>query len=204
MSKKRRTSLEQKWDSELAATGGEPESEPQGGAEPDPAVTEDAAGSETQLQSLHLDLERAEDQLLRQKAEMANYRRRMQRELEASGTRARAALLGELLPVVDDLDRAVGENTDNMAAYRAGVELILRSLHETLERLGVERIEPLGELFDPHRHEAVEHMPTDAVAPGHVARVYKPGYVLGERLVRPAVVAVAAEPVQSDSSEDAG
>ncbi len=192
MSERERTSLEEKWAAEMSAQSVEPE-----GLEP-------AAETDQERERLRSELKEARDQVLRHKAEMVNFRRRTERDRTARIVSARAEVLGELLRVVDDFDRAVGADTDNLAAYREGVELILKSLHDTLARLGVERLEPLGEPFDPHRHEAVERMPSDEVEPGYVVRVYKPGYSLGERLIRPAVVAVATAPADaSPPQEDA-
>ena len=140
---------------------------------------------------------------MRKQAELVNYRRRTERERLEQAERGRAAVLRELLPVVDDLDRAVNADTDNPEAYREGVELILRSLHEVLNRLGVEQIDPAGERFDPHLHEAVDHMPHEQTPAGHVVQVYKAGYRLGDRLLRPAMVSVSAGTDSGDEATDA-
>jgi molecular chaperone GrpE len=154
------------------------------------------AGLEGQVASLT-------DQLLRQQAEMANYRRRTERDREDQIDRARSRLLIDLLPVLDDFERALGAETDNLEAYRTGVELILKSLHEFLVAAGVERIDPHGEPFDPHLHQAVDHSETDEVPEHHVASVFQPGYSHGGKLLRPAMVAVARPPEATADEVDA-
>jgi molecular chaperone GrpE len=132
---------------------------------------------------------------------MANFRRRTERDRADLRETARGAVIQELLPVIDDFERAAGADTDNLEAYRGGVQLILRALHDTLDRLGVSRVDPTGEAFDPHQHEAVEQQITDEVEAGHVVAVYGPGYRMGERLLRPASVAVAAAPPADDRGD---
>jgi molecular chaperone GrpE len=141
------------------------------------------------------------DQLLRQQAEMANFRRRTERDRDDQIAGARRHLLRDLLPVLDDFERALGAETDNLDAYRAGVELILKSLHEFLVAVGVERIDPHGEPFDPHLHQAVDHSETDAVPEHHVANVYQPGYSHGGQLLRPAMVGVARPPTATPDQD---
>lgn len=183
------TSLEEKWAAADAAADNDVDAEEASVVEPTPA----------ELQSQVTDLA---DQLLRQQAEMANFRRRIERDRDAQGAEARGHLLRALLPVVDDIERAVGAETENFEAYRDGVELILKSLHEFLAAAEVERIDPHGEPFDPHLHEAVDHSETDAVPADHVAHVYQPGYRHAGKLLRPAMVGVARSPAKPDDGDD--
>lgn len=149
----------------------------------------DASDLETELRQEVADLK---DQQLRSQAEVVNFRRRAERDKLERIEAARASVVRELLPAIDDLDRAVGAETENIAAYRDGVELILRSLHEALARIGVVGFDPQGDVFDPNLHEAAVQVPSDEVESGHVVEVYKPGYRIGERLLRPAVVSVSS------------
>lgn len=149
----------------------------------------EASDSETELRQQVADLK---DQQLRSQAELVNFRRRAERDKLERIEAARASVVRALLPAIDDLDRAIGSETDNIAAYRDGVELILRSLHEALGRIGVVAFDPQGDVFDPNLHEAAVQVPSDEVEPGYVVEVYKPGYRIGERLLRPAVVSVSS------------
>lgn len=183
------TSLEEKWAAADAAADNDVDAEEASVVEPTSA----------ELRSQVNDLA---DQLLRQQAEMANFRRRIERDRAAQGAEARSRLLRALLPVVDDIERAVGAETENLEAYRDGVELILKSLHEFLAAAEVERIDPHGEPFDPHLHEAVDHSETDAVPAHHVAHVYQSGYRHAGKLLRPAMVGVARSPAKPDDGDD--
>lgn len=133
------------------------------------------------------------DLLLRKTAEFDNYRKRTDRERREAGDRATAAFITELLPVVDDLERATRTEAGEAGAeaYRAGVALIVRRLAEVLASHGVEPIDPLGEDFDPHRHEAVVRVQSAAHRDGEIVEVLGKGYRMGERLLRPAMVKVA-------------
>jgi molecular chaperone GrpE len=133
------------------------------------------------------------DLLLRKTAEFDNYRRRTERERQAQAESAAADLLGELLPLVDDLERALQADagTEAIEAYRRGVELIHRQLTETLRKRGVRPIEALGADFDPHQHQAVAHEAASGHREGEVIEEYRRGYMLGDRLLRPSMVKVA-------------
>jgi molecular chaperone GrpE len=133
------------------------------------------------------------DLLLRKTAEFDNYRRRTERERQAQAETAAADLLGELLPLVDDLERALQAETgsEGVEAYRRGVELIHRQLTEILRKRGVKAIEALGADFDPHQHQAVAHEAAAGHREGEVIEEYRRGYTLGDRLLRPSMVKVA-------------
>jgi molecular chaperone GrpE len=160
----------------------------------DPEPTETRETSE--LADLKRQLEEKQDRLLRTLAEMDNMRRRSQREREDHTRYANENLLRDLVPVLDNLDRA-------LAAARAagdargvveGVELIQRELLRALERHGVTRYSALGQTFDPTRHEATARVISATQAPGTVVSEVAPGYLLHGRVLRPAQVAVAAAP----------
>lgn len=195
MNDRKRTALEDKWANEAHLADD--------AVEATSAAASEASGEDApRIAELEGEVARLRDQLLRQQAEMVNFRRRTERDRAELRDNSRGAVIRELLPVIDDFERALGADTDNLEAYREGVELILRALQDTLDRLGVTRIDPQGEAFDPHEHEAVEQQVTAEVPAGHVVAVYGPGYRLGERLLRPASVAVAAAPPEPGDGDD--
>lgn len=132
------------------------------------------------------------DRLLRKTAEFDNYRKRIERERQAQAESAAADVLKELLPLVDDLERALkAESAEGTDAYRRGVELILKRLEDTLRRRGVRPIEALGLDFDPNYHQAVAYEPAENRRDGEVIEEFGRGYMLGDRLLRPSMVKVA-------------
>jgi molecular chaperone GrpE len=133
------------------------------------------------------------DRLLRKTAEFDNFRKRTERERQTLADAAAADLLGELLPLVDDLERALSADagTEGADAYRRGVELIHRQLTETLRKRGVRPIEAAGADFDPHYHQAVAYEPSAGHRDGEVIEEFRRGYMLGDRLLRPSMVKVA-------------
>jgi molecular chaperone GrpE len=133
------------------------------------------------------------DLLLRKQAEFDNYRKRVERERQMVSDAASASMVEELLPLMDDLERALrteaaGEAAD---AYRKGVELIHRQLGDILRKRGVRPIEALGAEFDPYYHQAVSHEPAEGRPEGEVIEEFRRGYMLGDRLLRPSMVKVA-------------
>jgi molecular chaperone GrpE len=156
-----------------------------------PATPDDAADA-AQLEVLKTERDNLQDRLLRTAAEFDNYRKRIDRERREQSESAAAALLVEILPVVDNLERALqAPSGPEAAGYRAGVELILRQLVDTLRKRGVTPIEALGADFDPRFHQAVSQETSDAHRDGEVMEELQRGYMLGERLLRPAMVKVA-------------
>ncbi|MBA2603345.1 MAG: nucleotide exchange factor GrpE [Acidobacteria bacterium] len=133
------------------------------------------------------------DLLLRKTAEFDNFRKRTERDRQAQAEAAGADLLGELLPLVDDLERArtADAGSEGAEAYRRGVELIHRQLTETLRKRGVRPIEAAGADFDPHYHQAVSYEPSTGHRDGEVIEEFRRGYMLGDRLLRPSMVKVA-------------
>jgi molecular chaperone GrpE len=133
------------------------------------------------------------DLLRRKTAEFDNYRKRQERERRELTDLAAADVVKDLLPLVDNLDRALrtGAEDASVEAYRRGVELIQKQLLDLLARRGVTPIDPLGETFDPHWHDAVVREATAEARDGEVTEVFSRGYRLGDRLLRPAMVKVA-------------
>jgi molecular chaperone GrpE len=130
------------------------------------------------------------DRLLRKTAEFDNFRKRTERERQQLAEAAAADLIAELLPLVDDMERALrAEGSDE--GIRKGVELIHKQLVDTLRKRGVRPIDVVGADFDPHYHMAVAHEPANGRRDGEVIEEFRRGYMLGDRLLRPAMVKVA-------------
>lgn len=170
----------------------------------DQAETGDGEESALTVDELEQEIAELEDRLLRKQADLINYRRRIKRERAEQTARVRGDVLRDLLPVLDDFERALEGEYDDVEGYREGVELILRSLEDLLQTYDVERLEPVGEGFDPSLHEAVERRTTGDVEAGCVVDVYQAGYRMGDRLLRPARVAVAVSPEEDGESSDVG
>lgn len=128
---------------------------------------------------------------LREHAELENQRRRMQRDLDQARRFANEKLLNELLPVYDGLERGLAVQTGDVASVREGISLTLKSLLKIAENNGLVQIDPLGQALDPERHHAVSIVDAPGAAPNTVVDVLQKGYVLNDRLLRPALVAVA-------------
>ena len=132
------------------------------------------------------------DRLLRKTAEFDNFRKRVERDRKEMIDWAAADVIGDLLSIVDDFDRALDAPAPPEAqSFKAGVDLIQRQLAELLKKRGVTTIDPLGADFDPHQHQAVAYEEAPGAREGEVVGVMAKGYKLGERLLRPAVVKVA-------------
>lgn len=145
-----------------------------------------------ELAALTRDRDDIYDRLLRKTAEFDNYRKRVERERREQADQAVVDLLERLLLVVDDFDLALEvEAGDEAAAYRKGVELIHAKLHDVLRKQGVRPIDALGADFDPKLHQAVVHEVSPEHREGEVIGELRRGYMLGDRLLRPAMVKVA-------------
>ncbi|MFP3853146.1 MAG: nucleotide exchange factor GrpE [Anaerolineales bacterium] len=129
----------------------------------------------------------------RARAELANYKKRVERERRESYQRAAGDILVKQLEILDDLERALEDRPDEgpAASWAEGIDLVHRKFQMMLDSYNVERIEAAGEPFDPNVHEAISHEETDEVDEGYVIDVVKPGYRMGDRILRPALVRVA-------------
>ena len=141
---------------------------------------------------LRREKEELQDRLLRTAAEFDNYRKRIDRERRDQADAAKADAIEELLPIIDNLERALQApaGTD-VEGYRKGVELVLQQMMDLLRRRGVKPIQSVGADFDPRVHEAVVHEASADHREGEVMEELRRGYMLGERLLRPAMVKVA-------------
>ena len=163
------------------------------------SATSELGASELQNQIETLEQERTHlyDQLLRRQAEFENFRKRTERERGELYQRARAEVLLELLPVLDNFDRALSsleQSGGDAEALHHGVELIHKQLTDALSKLGLQPLDSIGQAFDPHLHEAVTIEQTDEHAENTVIEEFERGYKMGDRLLRPAKVKVAASP----------
>lgn len=162
------------------------------GDAPDPAdLAQDAA-----VEAPEADEPDFKDLYLRAAAETDNVRKRARRDVEVASARGVARLARELLPSLDNLDRALAaaeaEETDAEHHLTKGIRLVQQELLGALTRVGIEQYAPAGEAFDPHQHEAVAQMPgPDGVASGTITQVYQPGYRYKEEILRAAKVVVA-------------
>lgn len=138
------------------------------------------------------------DRYLRAAAELENVRKRAMRDVENAHKYAIERFAADLLAVCDSLEMALAaEGEPSIESLREGSEATLKLLLTTMQRFGIEEIDPLGEPFDPAQHEAMTMQPSNEVEPGTVLTVFQKGYSLNGRLLRPARVVVAAEPVET-------
>lgn len=158
---------------------------------------EEQASADAQLDGLRRQLEEAQTKLAesldgwqRSLADFQNYRKRVERDNEMLKASMKGDLIKRVLPVLDDLERAL-QNRPAEDAWAGGIELIVRKFQNLLDTEGVKRIDAKGEAFDPAFHEAISHEPSEDVESGHVIDVVQNGYMLGERVIRPALVRVA-------------
>ncbi len=134
------------------------------------------------------------DKYLRLAAEFENYKRLTQREQRDQIKFGNEQLLQELLPVVDNMERAIKAARDNggSSALVRGMDLTLKQLSGALAKFGVQAVESVGQAFDPSAHQAVSHVPSDSVPPNHVVDEFQKGYRLHERILRAAMVSVSS------------
>lgn len=146
------------------------------------------------------------DQLLRTAADFDNFRKRARREMEDAKLRGKDEAIKEILPVFDNLERAVAaaENAQAISSVIEGVKMVLKLFEDTSERMGLKRIKAVGERFDPAVHEAIQQQETDAHAPGTILAEVVPGYMFGQRLLRAAMVVVARKPTKPASEASTG
>lgn len=175
---------------------------------PDPAEGAEAGATEEEelsdLERLEAERAKLKDQLLRTAADFDNFRKRARKDIEQAERRGREETLREILPVIDNLERAVQASSEaqDVAAVRDGVQMVLKLFEDTASRIGLERVPSVGERFDPNLHDAFQQQETDAHPPGTIVAEYQPGYRLGDRLLRPAMVVVARKPPEPTGAEE--
>jgi len=156
------------------------------------AVIEDSVGEE--VDQLKAELDHVRDIYIRKLAEFDNFRKRVERERDEGQRAATEELVRNLLPVLDNFERALEHAEDDSGAFHQGVEMIAKQFWDVLERTGVAVVDPLGQPFDPELHEAVQRVEDSELDSGTVASVMLKGFTLGDRLVRPAMVGVVVAP----------
>lgn len=173
-------------------------SDTEGHAPPDGSVPAASGPSADELETLSRQLAEAEtnlagmrDTLLRERADLENQRKRLQREVEQNFKYANEKLLRELLPVYDGLESGLAVAVADVASMREGLSLTLKALLKVAESNGLEQVDPVGQPLDPERHHAVAMVDAPDAKPGTVVSVMQKGYVLNGRLLRPALVSVA-------------
>lgn len=149
-------------------------------------LTEALAAAREELAALR-------DERLRERAELDNQRKRMSRELEQSVRFANERVLGDLLPVLDSLEAGLAAPGADADKLREGMQLTLRQLEKVTADNGLVTVDPVGQPFDPERHQAMSLVPATEHPPGTVVQVYQKGYLLNGRLLRPALVLVARD-----------
>ena len=152
--------------------------------DPAPALADEIVELRKERDSLH-------DRLLRQAAEFDNYRKRVDRDRRDSAQMAAIDFVQDLLPVIDDFERALQTTAPGAEQYRQGLEIIHRALMEMLRKRGVTPIDAVGSAFDPQIHQAVAYEDAPDRRDGEVMEQFTRGYRLGDKLVRPAMVKVA-------------
>lgn len=150
-----------------------------------------ATGVEAALTEAEAKIAELQESFLRAKAETENVRRRAQEDIAKAHKFAIESFAEHLLPVVDSLEAAVAHSSDDLQKVREGVELTLRQLSGALEKGRVVALNPVGEKFDPHRHQAISMVPSEQ-EPNTVVNVLQRGYMIAERVLRPALVTVSA------------
>lgn len=145
----------------------------------------------TREQELEKQLAEKCEQFLRLAAEYNNYRKRSQREKDELYANSKATLVKELLPVIDNFERAGKDTTESFADYKKGIGLIYSQFTEIIKKLGIEAFGEAGEEFDPNKHSAVMHIEDEKLGENVIAMVINKGYKLGEKVIRSATVTVA-------------
>jgi molecular chaperone GrpE len=162
----------------------------QGGLEQ--SIREEIEALKKQLEEARAKAAENLDGWQRAQAEFVNYKNRIQRDREQDYFSMKGDIIKKVLPVLDDMERALANRPDNNAnPWANGLELIARKFQTVLEVEGLKRIEAKGQPFDPNFHEAISSEPSEDVESGHVIEIVQNGYMLGERVIRPAMVRVA-------------
>ena len=156
--------------------------------DPDP---EQADAQADPLEELRREKDALQDRLLRTAAEFDNYRKRVERERRELADYMKADVLAEILPILDNFERALQAPSSDAEPFRKGIELIHKQMLDFLKKRGVTSIVALGADFDPNFHQAVIHEPSTAHREGEVIEELQRGYMLGDKLLRPAMVKVA-------------
>lgn len=196
-----KTELEKKLEKEAAEQAAAAKA-----AEQKPAEKEIEPEEQPDIAKLVAERDEARDQLLRTMADYDNYRKRLARENERTRKLAAEAIVRDLLPVLDNLERAVDHAETEAGPLTEGVRMVLEQFRAVLEKHGLKQIPALNEPFDPNVHEAVMQAESEELPPDHVVQEFEKGYRLGDYILRPAkvVVSKAPEPAEAGVEQETG
>jgi molecular chaperone GrpE len=185
--------------SEQSSTGEEPQ---EGNVDDRQAERGDTASAVEEL-AFQVQLQQAEDRALRAQAELENFRKRARRELEEERRYAHLPIVNDLLPVLDNLNRAIhaADASEGVTGLLDGVKMVGAQLAGILEKHQLQRIKDLGEPFDPNLHEAIGQEPSVEFEAGTICRVTRAGYRLHDRVVRPSQVMISTGPPLAEDTE---
>jgi len=195
---KGKTELEKKLEKEIASAPAP------AGTETPPAEAQAPAPEQPDIVALVAERDAVRDQLLRTLADFDNYRKRLARDHERTKKLAAESVVRDLLPVLDNLERAVDHADAEPDALVEGVKMVLGQFRGVLDRHGLKQIPALNKPFDPHVHEAVMQAESDEIPPDHVVQEFEKGYKLGDFVLRPAKVVVSkasSEPAPATEEE---
>jgi molecular chaperone GrpE len=155
-----------------------------------PAVNDDFKNLAADLEAAQAELAKLREDSLRERAELDNQRKRLARDIEMARKFANERLLGDLLPVIDSLEAGLSVQADTAQHLREGMELTLKQLLKVATDNGLVAVDPVGKPFNPDHHQAMSMVDDEGHAPGHVVQVYQKGWLLNDRLLRPALVTI--------------
>jgi molecular chaperone GrpE len=159
------------------------------------SLADEGAREEAEVKKMTAELDDLRQSLIRHQADFANFRKRSEKENSEATKRATARLIEGLIPVLDGFEQALAAHREaEYENYRKGFELIYKQLVDNVARLGAERVDPLGQPFDPHLHQALDRAETTEQPDGTILSVFQPGYLFHGRVLRPAMVRVAVHP----------
>lgn len=153
-----------------------------------PDKSEKKDKTEAKENPLQKELDEVNDRLLRVTAEYSNYKRRSEKEKQDAYAFAKADTVKELLPMIDNFERALANESEDYEALKKGIQMIFDSLTASLSRLNVEVFGEVGDIFDPNLHNAVMHIEDENLKDGEIVDVFQKGYKIGDRIIRPAMV----------------
>jgi molecular chaperone GrpE len=169
--------------------------------EPTPPEDSGSGDINAEVVKLTADLDDLRQTLLRRQADFDNYRKRIEKERADDSKRATARVVEGLIPVIDGFEHALAAHREKeYEVYSKGFELIYKQLLDNISRMGVERLDPTGKVFDPHLHQAMDRLETTDHEDGTVVQTFQPGYVFNGRVLRPAMVRVAVNPTAASKS----
>jgi len=189
--------------SDDSKAGNTPENAGPGEAPPTPIQGNGSEDPAERLEKLEAEKRELHDRMLRTAAEFENYKRRAKKEMDEAAAKGREQLLKELLPAMDNLERAL-KHAPPGDPLTIGIQQTEKQILQALERFSVVRFTSVGKPFDPSVHDAIQQMETTEHPPGTVAAEFASGYMQGQRLLRAAMVAVAKLPANSDGGGQGG